>query len=197
MPVSAWSTSGAKYARACKESNADLNRFSSPAMGAPYYRVTIPGQAEGDVRGVERPLRRVKADEPACKPDPVPRSPRGSRGGGHPSRPAVAGRLQRPTRRLGRAVLERLRRSSRSLLALLRVGFTQPPRSPGTLVVSYTTVSHIPPSGNGGGLFSVALSRGSPRVAASNHPALRSPAFPRAGSPRPATALPARPRKGW
>ena len=30
--------------------------------------------------------------------------------GGHPSRPAVAGRLQRPTRRLGRAALERLRR---------------------------------------------------------------------------------------
>jgi len=30
-----------------------------------------------------------------------------------------------------------------------------------------------------GGLFSVALSRGSPRVAVSNHPALRSPDFPR------------------
>src|SRR5690349_1285478 len=31
-------------------------------------------------------------------------------GGDHPSRPAVADRLQRPTRRLGRAALERLRR---------------------------------------------------------------------------------------
>jgi hypothetical protein len=34
-----------------------------------------------------------------------------------------------------------------------------------------------------GGLFSVALSRGSPRVAVSNHPALRSPDFPRRVSP--------------
>ena len=32
MPVSAASTSGAKYAKACKESKADLNRFSSPAI---------------------------------------------------------------------------------------------------------------------------------------------------------------------
>ena len=30
------------------------------------------------------------------------------------------------------------------LLTLLRVGFTEPPRSPGTLVVSYTTVSPLP-----------------------------------------------------
>src|SRR3712207_4768559 len=32
--------------------------------------------------------------------------------GGHPSRPAVAGRLERSTRRLGRAALERLRRTA-------------------------------------------------------------------------------------
>src|SRR3954447_3813047 len=149
MPVSAWSTSGAKYARACKLSKADLNRFSSPAIAAPYYRVTtggtargvpggsghVPGESAGEptlwvrdptawIRDPTVRVRGLEADEPACKPDPVPGSPRGSPGGGHPSRPAVAGRLQRPTRRLGRAVLERLRRSSRSLLALLRVGFT-------------------------------------------------------------------------
>ena len=35
-----------------------------------------------------------------------------------------------------------------------------------------------------GGLFSVALSRGSPRVAVDNHPALRSPDFPRRRTPR-------------
>ncbi|GAA4984185.1 hypothetical protein GCM10025792_34510 [Pseudonocardia tropica] len=49
------------------------------------------------------------------------------------------------------------------------------------LVVSYTTVSPLP-RGSGeprGGLFSVALSRGSPRVAVDNHPALWSPDFPR------------------
>ena len=42
---------------------------------------------------------------------------------------------------------------------------------------------------NAGGLFSVALSRGSPRVAVNNHPALWSPDFPRrtclTSSPRP------------
>ncbi len=34
-----------------------------------------------------------------------------------------------------------------------------------------------------GGLFSVALSRGSPRVGVTHHPALRSPDFPQPGSP--------------
>jgi hypothetical protein len=37
------------------------------------------------------------------------------RGGDHPSTPAVADRLQRPTRRLGRAALERLRRDPRGI----------------------------------------------------------------------------------
>src|SRR5213078_1232544 len=50
---------------------------------------------------------RGATDESTCTPGPVPTEV----GGGHPSRPAVTGRLQRPTRRLGRAVLERLRRS--------------------------------------------------------------------------------------
>ncbi len=34
--------------------------------------------------------------------------------------------------------------ANRALLALLRVGFTQPPQSPTALVVSYTTVSPLP-----------------------------------------------------
>jgi len=70
---------------------------------------------------------------------------------------------------------------------LLRVGFTEPPESPRTLVVSYTTVSPLPTGGAGpkarprpiGGLLSVALSRGSPRVGVTHHPALWSPDFPR------------------
>jgi hypothetical protein len=37
------------------------------------------------------------------------------------------------------------RRWRGSLLTLLRVGFTEPPRSPQALVVSYTTVSPLPP----------------------------------------------------
>ena len=39
------------------------------------------------------------ADELACKPDPVPGCLAAVPFGGHPSRPAVAGGLQRPTRR--------------------------------------------------------------------------------------------------
>ena len=44
-----------------------------------------------------------------------------------PTRRHQAGRLQTP-----------------SYLALLRLGFTEPPQSPGALVVSYTTVSALP-----------------------------------------------------
>src|SRR5690625_2722081 len=66
-------------------------------------------------------------------------------------------------------------------LVLLRAGFTEPHRSPGTLVVSYTTLSPLPPlpEGRDGGLLSVALSRGSPRVGVTHHPALWSPDVPR------------------
>lgn len=46
---------------------------------------------------------------------------------------------------IGRAALERLRRRPTDvLLTLLRVGFTEPSRSPEMLVVSYTTVSPLP-----------------------------------------------------
>jgi hypothetical protein len=78
---------------------------------------------------------------------------------------------------------------TRTLLILLRVGFTEPPQSPEALVVSYTTVSPLPPAVSpadwqpvlaaGGGLLSVALSRGSPRVGVTHHRALWSPDFPR------------------
>jgi hypothetical protein len=54
----------------------------------------------------------------------------------------------RPTRELGRAALDRPRGTAdRTFLALLRVGFAQPLRSPGALVVSYTTVSPLPAPG--------------------------------------------------
>jgi hypothetical protein len=53
---------------------------------------------------------------------------------------------------------------SLSYLALLRVGFAEPSRSPGALVSSYLTVSPLPPVERclpaGGGLLSVALVRG-------------------------------------
>src|SRR5688572_32558604 len=111
--------------------------------------------------------------------------------GGHPSRPAVAGRLERSTRRLGRAALERLRRTAanrRPFLTLLRVGFTEPHRSPGvrwSLTPPFHPYQRHVRRRDTGGLFSVALSRGSPRVAVNDHPALWSPDVPRRqGLPR-------------
>ena len=70
-------------------------------------------------------------------------------------------------------------------LALLRVGFAEPPGSPRALVRSYRTVSPLPvrpaePSAIGG-LFSVALSCGSPRLGVTQHRALWSPDVPRTG----------------
>lgn len=93
-----------------------------------------------------------------------------------PLRAAVADGLMRPTR-APRASSARSVSATTGVvfLVLLRVGFTEPPQSPGVLVVSYTTVSPLP---HRGGLFSVALSRGSPRVGVTHHPALRSPDFP-------------------
>ena len=77
--------------------------------------------------------------------------------------------------------------------ALLRVGFAEPPGSPRALVRSYRTVSPLPVRARGpaiGGLFSVALSCGSPRLAVSEHPALRSPDLPRPGRSRAAAIQP-------
>ena len=95
---------------------------------------------------------------------------------GHPSTDAVARPpAAYPGTRAGRPQVP--------CLALLRVGFTEPPGSPGALVVSYTTVSPLPVpvrDRTPGGLFSVALSCGLPRVGVTHHPALRSPDVPRA-----------------
>lgn len=68
-------------------------------------------------------------------------------------------------------------------LTLLRVGFAEPFRSPGTLVRSYRTLSTFPVIGcrsvrSIGGLLSVALSCESPRLAVSQHSTLWSPDFP-------------------
>jgi len=87
------------------------------------------------------------AGELACRPGSVHPL---ARAGGHPSRTAVAGSLVRSTRehRAGRPrslAQARYRLRRRALLTLLRVGFTEPPQSPAALVVSYTTVSPLPP----------------------------------------------------
>ena len=72
-------------------------------------------------------------------------------------------------------------------LVLLQVGFTKLSMSPSGLVRSYRTVSPLPGlqraaigrvSRQPGGLFSVALSLGSPLLDVIQHPALWSPDFP-------------------
>ncbi len=127
-------------------------------------------------------LQPESGDESVCKPDPVP----ACAGGDHPSGCTVAGHLERSTRRLGRAALERLRNRTPGSAAFdLAPGgvYRAAPvtRGAGALLPHRFTLTGAPPSERlgAGGLFSVALSRGSPRVAVNNRPALRSPDFPR------------------
>lgn len=87
-------------------------------------------------------------DESTCTPDSVPGTPEGAPAAAiHLGLPLPAGSSGLPAD-IGRAALKRLRGSSSCgdgpFLALLRVGFTEPPRSPGVLVGSYPTVSPLP-----------------------------------------------------
>ena len=82
----------------------------------------------------------------------------------------------RPTRTLKRATPKRVRDLT-VFLALLQVGFAMPSPSPMTRWA--LTPPFHPHRLETGSLFSVALSRGSPRVGVTHHPALWSPDFPR------------------
>src|SRR3954451_24945964 len=115
-----------------------------------------------------------------------PRAPRGLPMGGHPSRPAVAGRLERSTRRHRAGSPRTPARNdvaavpSRPCSGWGLPSHTGHPVRGGLLHRRFTLAS-----ARAGGLFSVALSRGSPRVAVSDHPALWSPDVPRRrGLPR-------------
>ncbi len=81
-----------------------------------------------------------------------------------------------------------------SLFGLAPSGVCLAGRSPGSLVGSYPTVSPLPVLAwwpTIGGLFSVALSVGSPRLGVTQHRALWSPDFPQACTRgRPADSLP-------
>src|SRR5437764_186096 len=78
-------------------------------------------------------------------------------------------------------------------LALLRVGFAEPGRSPGPLVSSYLTVSPLPPENRRRSVLCGTF-RGSPRLGVTQHPALWSPDFPRGASAKGASrGRPARP----
>ncbi len=125
-------------------------------------------------------VRALAGDEPACKPGSVPRPRHRDRGDGHPSTTAVADRLQRPTRVLGRAALERTL-SGFAPGGVYRAGPVT--GAAGGLLHHRFTLAVPELTLERGGLFSVALSRGSPRVAVGHHLALWSPDFPR--RPRP------------
>ena len=134
--------------------------------------------------------------ERACKPNPVRRkillsSPRLRLGLGvlrrtiiH-LRPTVARRLKHSTRgfrfpiRRTRVSGERNKRGGPPLaayLSLLAVGFALPSMSPSTRCA--LTAPFHPYSPKASGIFSVALSLGSPRVGVTNHCALSSSDFP-------------------
>ena len=124
------------------------------------------------------------AGESACRPGSVHPL---ARAGGHPSGTAVAGSLVRSTRELGRAALKRSRRPCG------RNHQGPSDLAPGGVYLA----ARITPDAGGllhhrftltlgwakGGLLSVALSRGSPRVGVTDHPALRSPDLPHRVSP--------------
>ena len=121
--------------------NAHATRSTRHSSEPPFM---CPESALTDLRAM---LRRrsalLGAGESACRPGSVPPL---SRSGGHPSRTAVAGSLVRSTREHRAGCPRSLAQGAVApLLTLLRVGFTEPPQSPAALVVSYTTVSPLPP----------------------------------------------------
>jgi hypothetical protein len=157
------------------------------------------GAREGTGPGGAEPPRGTRGkntNESACKPDPVPGSPRVA--AIHLGLPSPAGSSGLPAG-IGRAALERLRRRrTRRPLGLAPGGVyraTPVTRGAGGLLHHRFTLTR--PPRRPGGLFSVALSRRSPRVAVNNHPALWSPDFPRRRTrgPADAAAPPTRPRR--
>jgi hypothetical protein len=113
------------------------------------WKAYTPGQrVVQDLGGVKWGRQRVQAaDESACTPGSVPaRRMTWPAAAIHLGLPSPAG-SSGPPAGIGRATLNRLRRprpSAVALLTLLRVGFTEPSRSPGMLVGSYPTVSPLP-----------------------------------------------------
>lgn len=133
------------------------------------------GTAAGTLRGPEG------RDGLACEPGSVTCGSCPPQGSDHPSRSTVAGTLKRPTRTLGRAALER----ALSGLAPSGVYRAAPvTRGAGGLLHHRFTLTRSCPEGNPGGLFSVALACGLPRVGVTHHSALRSPDFPRRAADR-------------
>lgn len=132
----------------------------------------------GTTAGKEKSQPEKSVDGLADTPGSVIPSRCRQRSGGHPSTNAVADVLQQPTRTLGRAALERVL----SGLAPGGVYLASPVAqgAGGLLHHRFTLTCGRCKHRNPGGLFSVALACGLPRVGVTHHPALRSPDVPRA-----------------
>src|SRR5688500_6242107 len=124
---------------------------------------TRPTASRGTGAGQKASGQGWTTDESACTPGSVHGRLAASRWAViHLGLPLPAGSSGLPAG-IGRAALERLRRTAanrRPFLTLLRVGFTEPHRSPGVRW-SLTPPFHPYQQRTAGGLFSVALSRGS------------------------------------
>jgi hypothetical protein len=151
--------------------------------GAPRQPPLLPDTSRWACKWMSRPIRRVLFHVTVAGDVATAI---------HLGRPLLAGSSVLPAHSTG-PVSRRPGAPIVCCLDLLRVGFTEPLQSPGALVVSYTTVSPLPAAEAPGGLFSVALSRGSPRVAVGHHPALWSPDVPRQGRGPDATVWPTHP----
>jgi hypothetical protein len=144
--------------------------------GAGELPETTLANTEASALSPEVPRAGPKADELADTPGSVGCAHCCLAPGGHPSRPWIAPGLQRPTR-------EHRAGSPQALSVWPCSGWGLPCRSchqsRGELLPHPFTLTARRLATTGGGLLSVALSRGSPRVAVSHHPALRSPDVPR------------------
>ena len=163
-------------------------------MGGRSGPIDGPSSSRTDL-AVPAPKAQVKPlvqGEPACKPASVPREVPGWR-------PSIWDRRCRRPRavhqgtRPGQPPRPRRRDRYVPYSTLLRVGFAEPTGHPAAGALLPHRFTLAVPLARGGGLFSVALSCGSPRLAVSQHPALWRPDFPRSRRTGTAAAQPAPP----
>jgi hypothetical protein len=147
----------------------DSNHVTGNPGQLPAWLHATPATPVTPVPAPEAPSPRRVTSEPACRRDPVPRGRLRLPGWVviHLSGlPGDIGRAGRPTFDLAPGGVYRAARVAPDAGALLPHRFT----------LACDGGSRPSPIG---GLFSVALSCGSPRLAVSQHPALRSPDLPR------------------
>jgi hypothetical protein len=179
----------------------EASRRGKPAShlpeGASRRQMAAFGKAASGGATSGRPEAAASTDESACTPDSVAARGWGARRAAiHLGLPLPVGSSGPPAGSGGQPsnACAGHRLAAAALLGLAPGGVyraTPVTRDAGGLLPHrFTLTGHT-----AGGLLSVALSRGSPRVAVSNHPALWSPDVPRqrGANPADATARPTRP----